>query len=260
MVEADDLIGGIAVQHREVQGREGKKFRSYFNNKLQYLEGGVETGFTHVEPTIDTPFMYKVKGTQDGMNLTQVPLKKSSLNQGDSFILFANNSTVWVWHGTSSNPDEKARAVRFGESMCTEGTVVVLEGEDSDDGFWGHLGDGEIADAEGGDEDVDEFSPILYKLPARGDVEKVGEAETQKFGKPPSKLSKSLLEDSDMFLLDNGWEIYVWIGSGTDQSEKLVAMQQAEAFARKDPRTTFLPIALVKSGYEDDDFLSHFDD
>ena len=99
MVEADDSTGGAAVQHREVQGRESFKFKRLFDGPLKYLEGGVESGFNHVEPTKETPHMYKVKGTEKAMSLTQVKLSKGSLNKGDSFIVYANKSTVWLWHG-----------------------------------------------------------------------------------------------------------------------------------------------------------------
>ena len=40
MVELDDGLGGIAVQHREVQERESKKILSYFKNRVTYLSGG----------------------------------------------------------------------------------------------------------------------------------------------------------------------------------------------------------------------------
>ena len=40
MVELDDGLGGIAMQHREVQERESEKFLSYFKNRVTYLSGG----------------------------------------------------------------------------------------------------------------------------------------------------------------------------------------------------------------------------
>jgi gelsolin len=101
MVEADDFLGGIPVQHRQVQGHESAAFHAYFQHPaaLEYLQGGVASGFRHVEPTIDTPVLYRVKGHKKTMTLTQMPVSKSSLNEGDSFILTCGKAKVWVWHG-----------------------------------------------------------------------------------------------------------------------------------------------------------------
>lgn len=98
MVEADDYVGGAAVQHREVEGRESDKFKELFGN-LTYWKGGVASGFNHVEPTVEKPNMYKIKGTEKNMSLKQVSLEKGSLNKGDSFVLKASTAKVWVWHG-----------------------------------------------------------------------------------------------------------------------------------------------------------------
>jgi gelsolin len=107
MVEADDYTGGIAVQHREVQGHESYKFKVLFEGStLTYWEGGVDTGFNHVEPTEEKPNLYKVKGTEKAMSLTQVNLEKGSLNNGDSFILMASTDKVWCWNGESVSFDE----------------------------------------------------------------------------------------------------------------------------------------------------------
>jgi len=100
MVEADDFFGGTPVQHREVQGHESLKFKKIFG-KLTYWQGGVESGFHHVEPTEETPNMFRIKGSHDNMSLTQVTVSKSSLTKGDSFILKASAAKVWCWHGGS---------------------------------------------------------------------------------------------------------------------------------------------------------------
>jgi len=103
MVEADEYLGGSAVQHRQVEGREAEAFVDYFDY-LEYLEGGVETGFNHVEPTKEKPLLFKFrervnqKGKKKG-ELVQVPMSSSSMDSGSGFILFADKATVWVWHG-----------------------------------------------------------------------------------------------------------------------------------------------------------------
>jgi gelsolin len=98
MVEADDFLGGVPVQHRQVEGKESSKFHGYFDS-FEYLEGGVATGFNHVEPTKEKPVLYRVKSVNKKITLSQMPLLKSSLNEGDSFILFGSKSAVWCWNG-----------------------------------------------------------------------------------------------------------------------------------------------------------------
>jgi gelsolin len=259
MVEADEKLGGAAIQHREVEGHESTLFRSYFKT-VKYLQGGAESGFNHVEPSVDEPHLYKIKGTDKSMSLTQVKLSKSSLNDGDSFLLFANNEKVWVWHGRSANPDEKARTNSLGENMCSRGTVVTLEpGQDEDEAFWTYLGSGSIGPAAGDDDTVVEFTPLLFKLSdepaaqvAKGEPVKFG------FGKAHAKIPKSTLSSSDVFLLDAGWEIFVWIGGDAALKEKVSAVAWADAYCHGDSRTADLPLSLVKAGYEPSDFSAHF--
>lgn len=99
MVEADEYLGGAPVQHRQVQGRESDDFSNYFHT-LEYLDGGVASGFNHVEPSEDKPLFFRVKGTNAKcLKMTQIPVSTKSMNEGDSFILYASKSKVWCWHG-----------------------------------------------------------------------------------------------------------------------------------------------------------------
>jgi gelsolin len=99
MVECDDSLGGIAVQHREVQGCESDMFKGYFGGCLMFLSGGIESGFYHVEATVDEPLLYKVKGTENAMSLTQHPVECASLNSGDCFVLACGKEKVFLWNG-----------------------------------------------------------------------------------------------------------------------------------------------------------------
>lgn len=218
-------------------------FLGYFGGSLTYLDGGAATGFNIVEPTKDVPHLYKIKGRMNsGMTMTQEKLAKSSLNSGDSFILYANSSLVWIWHGASSNPDEKARANRQGEKMCTEGTVVTLDQDQGDAEhaeFWAYLeaGGGAIKEADEADEEVEEFVPLLFKVPSpSGDEaeepEQIAKAETvkQRFGPPASKFDRALLDEAGVFLLDAGWEVFLWMGKESCRDSKFAGMAHADSY------------------------------
>jgi gelsolin len=264
MVEADEYLGGSAVQYREVQSNESDLFKSYFNNRVTYLDGGAESGFNHVEPTKDTPHLYKVKGTSKAMSLQQVPVSKKSLSSGDSFILFANTALVWVWHGMNANPHEVSRAASLAENLCTEGNVTEMtqgQGDEEYAEFWAYLGDGTIA--EDGDDDsddaIEEFTPLLFQL-GSGSPEQVAKGEATKVGFRDTQLqiSRDVLDESNIYLLDSGWDIIVWIGKNSDRSEKTSALTKAEEYCKEDPRTADLPVQIIKSGFETETFNNYF--
>ena len=80
--------------------RNRAKALANFEDAIEYLDGGVESGFNHVEATVDKPMLFRVKGTRKKMILTQMLMSKNSLNDGDSFILFGGKANVWCWHGS----------------------------------------------------------------------------------------------------------------------------------------------------------------
>jgi len=162
-----------------------------------------------------------------------------------------------------ANPDEKARANTLAEKMCTLGTVVTLDQGDGDDAveeFWAYLGDGEIQDADDDDNAVDEFTPLLFKLPSDGEPQQIAKGEKVKigFGAAECKIPKDALSESDVMLLDAGWEVFLWMGKDADRSEKLTAFSKADSYCKEDPRTMNLPVTFIKSGYESADFNAYF--
>lgn len=48
-MELDAVLGGRAVQYREIQGHESEKFLSYFKPCIIPQQGGMASGFNHVE-------------------------------------------------------------------------------------------------------------------------------------------------------------------------------------------------------------------
>ena len=60
-VELDDRLHGAPVQHRETQGHESKLFLSCFK-RVEYLKGGVASGFRHVERGQHETRLLQLKG------------------------------------------------------------------------------------------------------------------------------------------------------------------------------------------------------
>jgi hypothetical protein len=79
------------------QGHESDKFLALFPNGIQYLAGGVATGFKHVDRDAFSTRLLHVKGRRN-IRVSQVELSPSSLNSGDVFILDAGRELFQVWH------------------------------------------------------------------------------------------------------------------------------------------------------------------
>eukprot|EP01042_Synura_sphagnicola_P009253 gene9253-11878_t len=102
-VELDDSLGGGPVQFREVQGFESQQFLSYFKNTggIQYLPGGIESGFRKVERDVYETRLLHLKGKRT-VRAKEVPVQLSSLNKGDVFIL-DKGLKIFLFNGPSAN-------------------------------------------------------------------------------------------------------------------------------------------------------------
>jgi len=280
MVEADDYLGGAAVQHRQIEGKEASEFVDYFDH-LEYLDGGIETGFNKVEPTKEKPLFFKFRvreNTKKG-ELVQVPLSTSSMDSGSGFILFADKGTVWAWHGKDFKIMEKIACTHQGEKLCTLGTVTVLaqgDGDDEETEFWDYLKGG----SSGGDKSrsiggatksrdvglLKEYKPKLFlvdsdptkELKQVGFGELIKRAASLKLGGGGGFLNRSSLDDSNVFLLDTGWKIFIWVGKAADSGEKVAALGAADQYAEMEPRARELPVTVLKAGQERSGFMSYF--
>jgi hypothetical protein len=70
-VELDTILGGRAIQHRELQGYESDKFLSYFKPCIIPMEGGFASGFKKPEEEKFETRLYICKGKR-GIRVKQV--------------------------------------------------------------------------------------------------------------------------------------------------------------------------------------------
>ncbi|XWS43130.1 hypothetical protein CRYUN_Cryun16bG0075900 [Craigia yunnanensis] len=257
-VELDAVLGGRAVQHRELQGHESDKFLSYFKPCIIPLEGGIASGFKKPEEEEFETRLYVCRGKRV-VRLKQVPFARSSLNHDDVFILDTQNK-IYQFNGANSNIQERAKAlevIQFLKEKYHEGTcdvAIVDDGKldtESDSGeFWVIFGG---------------FAPIGKKVTSEDDVfpestpAKLYSITDGKVELVEGELSKGLLENNKCYLLDCGAEVFVWVGRVTQVEDRKAASQVAEDFVAGENRPKTTRITRVIQGYETNSFKSNFD-
>ncbi|KAL7092879.1 hypothetical protein ACP275_11G009200 [Erythranthe tilingii] len=257
-VELDAILGGRAVQYRELQGHESDKFLSYFRPCIIPLEGGVASGFKKPEEEEFETRLYICRGKRV-VRLKQVPFSRSSLNHDDVFILDSKNK-IYQFNGANSNIQERAKALeviqflkeKYHEGKCD--VAIVDDGKlqaESDSGeFWILFGGfAPIGKRVATEDDVipEKTSPQLYSI-IDGQVKTVD-----------GELSKSALENNKCFLLDCGAEVFVWVGRVTQVDERKAAIQITEDFLASQNRPKSTHITRLIQGYETRSFKSSFD-
>ncbi|KAL2466043.1 Villin-2 [Abeliophyllum distichum] len=257
-VELDAILGGRAVQYRELQGHESDKFLSYFKPCIIPLEGGVASGFKKPEEEEFETRLYICRGKR-AVRLKQVPFSRSSLNHDDVFILDTKDK-IYQFNGANSNIQERAKALeviqflkeKYHEGMCD--VAIVDDGKlqaESDSGeFWVLFGGfAPIGKKVATEDDIvpEKTPPKLYSI-IDGHVKTVD-----------GQLSKSLLENNKCYLLDCGAEVFVWVGRVTQVEERKVAIQAAEDFVHSQNRPKATHITRLIQGYETHSFKSQFD-
>ena len=279
MVELDNKLGGIATQHREVQEHESAMFMGYFHNKVTYLDGGIESGFRHVEPTKENPNLFHIKGhiKSGTIRMTQEPLRRDAMNSGDVFVLVAGDDLVWMWIGKSANKDEKTKGMEVAKSFCTKGSVKVLD-EGVNDGlqeakeFWSRIKTEvsllgplpikrkvRIQKADNKDDKASSYVATLYRIPEKlgSNSTKVTKAKMNKSKHPTMK--KSVLKETEAFLLDTGFHVYIWIGKSAKSSIRTLAVHHAETYFNSQKRPV-MPVSILKQGQENSIFLNYFEE
>ncbi|WOH06479.1 hypothetical protein DCAR_0625907 [Daucus carota subsp. sativus] len=257
-VELDAILGGRAVQYRELQGHESDKFLSYFKPCIIPLEGGVASGFKKPEEEEFETRLYVCKGKRV-VRLKQVPFSRSSLNHDDVFILDTKEK-IFQFNGANSNIQERAKSLeviqflkeKYHEGKCD--VAIVDDGKlqaESDSGeFWVIFGGfAPIGKKVASEDDAipEKTAPKLYSIIA-GQVNEVD-----------GDLSKSLLENNKCFLLDCGAEVFVWIGRVTQVDDRKAAIQVAEEFIASQNRPKSTHVTRLIQGYETNTFKSKFD-
>jgi gelsolin len=257
-VELDDYLGGVPVQHREVQGHETKLFTTYFK-RIEFMDGGIDSGFNKVKPTEYRARLLHVKGTKTSILIREVPLTYKSLNSGDVFI-YDGGLTMYQWNGSKSNGVERNKAAEYSKAIQNERKglpkiTVFDEGDKDAVPFWEAIGgEGPVKSAEEGgkDEAAKAFEKILFRISdSSGSMKFTQEAA--------GTVRASHFDSDDVFLFDCGTEIFVWVGNKSTKEERKKGMQYAMDYMQKHNRPMTIPVSRIIEGGENEAFCANLD-
>ncbi|EGC29857.1 hypothetical protein DICPUDRAFT_51061 [Dictyostelium purpureum] len=168
----------------------------------------------------DQPKLLHVKGRRSPF-VRQVELSYQSLNKGDVFILDCGKekNLLYQWNGSEANRIEKGKGMDIGKSIKDKErvgcrVVIIDEGKEPED-FWKVLGGkGEIASADTAGDDreaelnIRKYINLFRAQPINGDKE-------LDLVPLDGRLSKTLLEGGECYILDCISEMFVWTGSNS---------------------------------------------
>ena len=249
--------------HLEEQEMETDLFMSYFKAGLFYLEGGVESGFRHVEPEVYEPRLLHVKGKRYP-RVFSVPVSASSLNDGDCFVLDLGLQ-LYCWFGSQANMFEKAKAGEIAQAikqndrkMKAKLDFVQDATPENQAAFWEALGGqpASIAPAQPDEPPAGtEDERMQYKLWHVSDDS--GQMVTAEVTERP--LTRAHLNDSDSYILELYDTVYIWQGKDSSAKEKYAGMKIAKDFVKNNNKPAGTRVSRIPQGTEDSTFKSFFD-
>lgn len=253
-VELDDLLGDLPVQYREVQGHESKEFLDLFGGQISILEGGIDSGFKIVKPHEYTPRLLHMKG-QKQIRVLEVKLHHSSLNDGDVFLLDAGLD-IYQWNGKTAGINEKRKANEIIQNLKKDRNgkpkSQVLDGLEDCEAFWKLLGGKPASVAAATPDDIKiEKRKALYRLSDEGGALKKSKV-------CEGGVKKSQLETKDVFILDVGHTVWVWIGKGASKQERAKGIEFGTAHLKETNLPPYTPVSRVMEGAEPKGFLLEF--
>lgn len=163
-----------ARHHLELMEEESELFLSRFPKGIKYMQGGCDSGFKHYVPEEHVPQLMRVFGKRYP-RIFSMPLKGSSLNEGDVFILDLGDK-IYNWQGKDSNQFEQMAAICYcgdlkNHMRKAQANIYFPRDEGNaaeNDAFWAALegseADVQPANAKEDEQTADEDEMAKYRL------------------------------------------------------------------------------------------------
>lgn len=144
----------------------------------------------------------------------EVTPEASNLNSGDAFVVISANG-AYLWFGKGASASERETAKKVAQRLASKVTEVS-EGSETDD-FWSLLG-GKATYAS---------DSSLYEQPREPRLFWGSNASGSFKVEEIFNFTQDDLAEDDVFILDTYNEVYVWVGSGSNDVEKKMALETA---------------------------------
>ncbi|XP_077300756.1 villin like protein quail isoform X2 [Arctopsyche grandis] len=247
-VELDAHLGGSSVQHREVQGHESARLKSYFKDGIKlFKSNGADSKVR----------LYRVYGRCPVFSELDDVSWQHFCSSG-VFIL-ETPDTIFIWIGRAANTVEKLHgtkiALKTGKATSKgqiERPIVFLN-----DGYEQTLrNDKKLLfqkylnlqhrhvktteeEVNGKEKGESKHSIRLYKCWHTATKYRIEEIK-------PGPLLQSDLNSNEVYILDNGVHgIWIWVGRKVSLKERAEAIRNARGFVKKKHYPSFTPVIRV---------------
>ncbi|XP_064135447.1 protein flightless-1 homolog isoform X4 [Loxodonta africana] len=250
----ESLFPGKLEVVRMTQQQENPKFLSHFKRKFIIHRGKRKVARGTLQPSL---YQIRTNGSALCTRCIQISTDSSLLNSEFCFILKVpfesedNQGIVYAWVGRASDPDEAKLAEDILNTMfdTSYSKQVINEGEEPENFFWVGLGAQKPYD--------EDAEYMKHTRLFRCSNEKGFFAVTEKC----SDFCQDDLADDDIMLLDNGQEVYMWVGTQTSQVEIKLSLKACQVYIQhlrskeqEQPRR----LRLVRKGNEQHAFTRCF--
>jgi gelsolin len=180
--------------------------------------------------------MVRVSDATGETRVLDVPFGASSLDHNDVFVV-ANGQNVYVWVGEKASEDEKTHAKQYASSyvanvLAPETPISVVE----------------PSKAKIEDMFAKNPAPVVVKTGFDGGRQmfRLSDA-TGNLKFEEVQYGASSLDDNDVFVVNNGEKVYVWLGKKVSREERRHATGYGHTYITNtpDPKT---PMSVVSSG------------
>ncbi|VEN43871.1 unnamed protein product [Callosobruchus maculatus] len=242
------LFGDKLEVVRTYQQQENMKFLAHFKRKF-IVKRGSRRKSKEEKPQVEF-YQMRSNGSALYTRLVQIQPDASLLNSAFCYILNVpfeqdDSGIVYVWIGSKSDPDEARLIQEIAEEMFNSPWVtlqVLSEGEEPDNFFWVGLG---------GKKPYEKDATFMeYTRLFRCSNEKGYFSVSEKC----SDFCQDDLADDDIMILDNGEQVFLWLGANCSEVEIKLAYKSAQVYIQHlrakqpdKPRKLFLTLKSKES-------------